>query len=120
MKYPKDYLGCANELPDSDKRHKVYIKQREQRGWDDTEIWNLDSTFYKFISTRLRVFKEKTISYPNGLTPKKWKAIIQSMIDDAEYLQENQFTNYENAAAYTLVYDRFFDNFKKYLPNLWD
>lgn len=43
------------------KRTIKYWFQRRTRGWDDTELWNLDYTFIKWINTRFKAYKEQTI-----------------------------------------------------------
>jgi hypothetical protein len=120
MKYPTDYLGLANELPKNDKRHKQFKEQRELRGWDSTELWSLDSTIYKFLITRLTVFRENLHGYPANLTPEKWNDILLLMIGDLTILKNKQFDVETEKDLYTKVYNRFFKNFKRYLPHLWD
>lgn len=56
--YSKYYAGSAD--PSDDK----YKEQRKLRGFDDTELWDLDLTIAKFILPRLKRFIECTIAYP--------------------------------------------------------
>lgn len=47
--------------------HKARIKrffQRIIRGWDDSDTYSLDDTFYKWLLPRLKRFKELNICYP--------------------------------------------------------
>ena len=64
------------------------IKQKWQkliRGYSDEELWNLDSTFCKWMIPRLKTFKEKTCGFPVDLNNiDEWKEIIQKMIDAFE------------------------------------
>ena len=46
------------------KRIIKFFYQRIFRGWDDSETWNLDTEFYKWIYPRLKVFKDKTVCFP--------------------------------------------------------
>ena len=56
MTDPK-YLGIPNicfSLTDKDdKREEKFIKQRLQRGFDDTETWSLRDTIADFVVPRL-------------------------------------------------------------------
>lgn len=42
------------------KRNVKYWLQRRTRGWDDTELWNLDYIFIEWINTRFKVYKKQT------------------------------------------------------------
>jgi hypothetical protein len=52
--FPKGYVGCANDIAliDSPKQ-KLWKKQRKDRGFDDTEIWNLDTSMFLWLYPRL-------------------------------------------------------------------
>ena len=90
MKFPTDYLGYANELPKDDKRLSRYKQQREQRGWDDTELWSLDTTILKFIVSRLRPFADNLHSYHPDFTMGQWQDLLHTMADDFEYCLEHR------------------------------
>jgi hypothetical protein len=64
----------------SEKRAERFKEQRLSRGFDDSEWYNLNYTIASFIRPRLCAFKENTISYPIGLTPERWKRILNQMI----------------------------------------
>lgn len=69
---------------DLKKRKEKFKKQREKRGWDDSETWCLTNSFFEWAIPRLKRFKELIICYPCSLTMDKWKDIIQKMIDGFE------------------------------------
>ena len=50
---PNVCFSCANEVED-DERRKKYKEQRLERGFDDTETWDLDYVFAKFMLPRLK------------------------------------------------------------------
>lgn len=52
-----DY-GYSKQMSENDHRHDQWKFQRETRGFDDTELWNLDVTIAKFILPRLIAFRE--------------------------------------------------------------
>lgn len=109
-----DY-GLSSELPKDDPRLEKYAKQREERGFDDTETWSLSTTIAKILIPRLKVFKETTVSYPMGLTPEKWNDIIQEMIDGfEEVLKQDDWDNFD----YKKI-ERGLKMFKKYYMDLW-
>lgn len=53
--------------------------QRRTRGWDDSELWNLDLTFARYIQPRLSRFRETTYAYPNGLSMDEWRGMLWKM-----------------------------------------
>lgn len=122
MKFPTDYLGHANTLPKKDERRKHYKKQYKTRGWDDTELWSLDSTILKFLQIRLDAFKENLHGYPSSMTMEQWQATLSQMADDAKYLSEKQYDldRDKESAEYREVFNRFFDSLKTHFFDLWD
>lgn len=60
---------------------KLYKIQRETRGFDDTETWNLDLTILKFILPRLQRFRELNKNCPEEMTEEEWFKLL----DDAIY-----------------------------------
>ena len=57
-----------------------YKLQRLERGFDDTETWNLYVTIAGFVVPRLKRFKEVTIGYPASMTEKEWDECLDKMI----------------------------------------
>ena len=56
-----DPIGINNvnfsfELSKDDDRRELFKKQRLERGFDDTELWNLDITIARFIYPRLKAY----------------------------------------------------------------
>jgi hypothetical protein len=49
---------CFSLVGKSDKREKEFLKQRLERGFDDSETWCLASTIAKFILPRIKRFQE--------------------------------------------------------------
>lgn len=56
MKKPVRYHGYIHTLDKKDKRLPKFKKQLTTAGFDDTELWNLDETFVRFIAPRLNAF----------------------------------------------------------------
>ena len=99
--------GDANINPE---RVEEYKKQRIERGFDDTELWNLDTTILKFVLPRLKRFKECTIGFPPDFeTLEEWQECLEKIIINIEkIINSEEDVDYEG-----------FELFKKYFFNLW-
>lgn len=78
--------GCLADLDDPKDRAR-HLSQRESTGFDDSETWNLDIAFARFIVPRLKRFKKLNNGYPGTLTSRSWNKIIQKMIDGFTAMQ---------------------------------
>lgn len=109
---PKHYTGFAFDEDTPFEKRLLYARQREERGFDDTELWNLDTTIVEFVLPRLIAFKEDLeknfAGYPSLLCrdypdipedklDDKWLEILDKMIaafkavhDEDEYI-DRQF-----------------------------
>ena len=92
----KDPMGIPNvnfscfDKSTNKQRTKKYKQQRLERGFDDSELWNLDSTIAQFITPRLKAFKEYTQSYPGGVSGFiEWKMILDQMVEGFELWQNH-------------------------------
>ena len=84
------------------KREKRYAKQRETRGWDDSETFSLDLTIAKFALPRLKRFKKVTCGCPGFLCSgdshtndikagmKKWYEILDKIIYAMEIISDDK------------------------------
>ena len=108
--YGNDPLGIPNvnfsildSYTDSEKdikRLAEFKKQRIERGFDDTECWELYNTIASFVLPRLKRFSESTHGYPATKdipTFKKWKEIINKMIYAFDHIvhEEEYDTEYQ-------------------------
>lgn len=91
----KDTLGMKNInfslVEGCSRTRKIkYRKQRLQRGFDDTETWNLDSTILHFILPRLKRFKELANGYPAALGSfEEWQKKLDKAIADIECIYDD-------------------------------
>ena len=77
-----DKNNYGYDLPPNDSRMEKYAKQREERGFDDTETVDLDATIARFLIPRLEAFKETADCNPANLSSlEEWHDIIQKIID---------------------------------------
>lgn len=61
-----------------------FFIQRCNRGFDDSETWDLEDTFYRWLLPRLRRFKEVTMAYP--MSYKSHKDWTQELSDRVSQL----------------------------------
>lgn len=73
--------GSSKTMNPADPRHELWDKERAERGFDDTETWNIDLTIAKFLAPRLERFKEIGAKCPVSLTMERWNGILQEIID---------------------------------------
>ena len=115
--------------------------QRLERGFDDTETWNLNSTICRFIAPRLKRFIELTDGYPASFVDpdgmEKWRDILREMlwsfenydIDDISWNSDTLEPDPEGTYFYdlpdetkekiTAKYKRGFKLFHDYFESLW-
>ena len=83
---PNVNFSIIDMYTDSDKDIKKlaeFKQQRIERGFDDTECWNLESTIAGFVLPRLKHFKEHNNGYPGNdeiPTFEKWNEVLDKMI----------------------------------------
>ena len=106
----KDPYGINNVnfsliTQDNNKWWDKFAKQRLERGFDDTEIWNLNLTIAKFILPRIERLKKVFTGYPGFLhNEDEWKEILEK-ICKAFHLYINCDNNcIEDIATIKLLY----------------
>jgi hypothetical protein len=103
------------------KREKLFKKQREERGWDDSETWSLDSTIARFVLPRLKRFKELNCGYPSFLSSiEEWNEILDHIIYAMEVISDEEL--YYGCKLTKKDWKRVnkgFRLFGKYFQNLW-
>lgn len=103
---------------------KWHIKmwwQRRTRGFDDTELWDLDDTIARFVLPRLKAFRNYTKGYPQDFSSfEEWQAAIDKMIRAHEikileqemFIDDNEKLVKEMKEGYNLYFE--------YHSHLWD
>ena len=109
--------SLAHELPKNDERISVFKQQFKERGFDDTELWNLFHTIASFILPRLQAFKESSGGYPGNLTHEKWIKILTKMIKAFELIIRDDVV-YNDSDSKAI--DVGLDLFRDYFLSLWD
>lgn len=84
-------------ISSDDKRWGEYAEQRKERGFDDSELWSLDTTIAKFLLPRIKRYREVHCGYPASLTNERWNEILDKMVAAFEvYLYDNDLINSED------------------------
>lgn len=107
--------SLAPELKPDDSRLELFAKQREERGFDDTETWSLASTIAAFILPRLKRFKELEDGHPNFVTEQEWKNDLDEMIWTFQQIVDNDTWSFEDETRVMDGLALFSENFF----NLW-
>ena len=124
----KDPYGIANVnftlIDPSDSRWEEYKQQRFERGFDNSELWNLDSTIAKFIAPRIKEFVKYAGGVPgriyfkyenqeNGdiLAQEEWDNILEEIVWT--------FENYNNEpnGGYTDDWNKRYEEYTKRIAN---
>lgn len=72
---------CFSLIGRNDIQAEEYRKQRMERGFDDSELWALNTTIARFILPRLIAFRDNYWEHPPiHLTAEEWKEILNKMI----------------------------------------
>lgn len=102
------------------KRYLRFKWQRKTRGWDDSELWNLDITLAQFLAPRLRRLTEITYSYPPNMTFEAWKGILLEMAEGFEIYQHKFDFGHELSLKDYEKVQRSLELLAKYFTHLWD
>jgi hypothetical protein len=119
---PRDPYGipnvCFSLVDNEDSRWDEYEQQRLERGFDDSETWNLDATISRFIYPRLLAFIEDTKRlqcHPSNIEFDAWIDILQKMANGFELLSQDT----ERTDDDEKVIDLALDYFRDYFHCLW-
>lgn len=92
-----------------------FFWQRLTRGFDDSETWSLDYTFFKWLLPRLKRFREVVNGYPSEITYDEWMKELDQAIADLEIIKDDAGFGKEHDEAYA----RFVKWFTHRLGHLW-
>jgi hypothetical protein len=85
-------FSIAEEVySDEPEKLEKYKKQRDERGFDDTETWHLDKTVALFLIPRLKRYIEVNNGFPNGETEQSFNEKLNFIVKSFEeyYQDEN-------------------------------
>ena len=74
-----------------------FFFQRRIRGFDDSETWDLDTQFYKWIYPRLKRFTEISMAYPISYdNSEDWRKELNKRINQLEVILNTNEFEYDN------------------------
>ena len=85
-------FSIAEEVySDEPEKLEKYKKQRDERGFDDTETWHLDKTVALFLLPRLKRYIQVNNGFPGGMTEELYNEILNYIVKSFEeyYQDEN-------------------------------
>jgi hypothetical protein len=91
-------FSIAEEVyPDEPEKLELYKKQRDERGFDDTETWHLDKTLTLFLIPRLERFIQVNNGFPGGETEESFNEKLNFILKSFKeyYYNENDETSLE-------------------------
>ena len=102
-----------------ERRWLLWQSQRLTRGFDDRELWCLDSTIAKYTLPRLRLFVASTGgSHPANITSKKWQIILDDMLFAIEWAaSEERYSDFDEERLKRVT--KGLNYFGKYFLALW-
>jgi len=109
-------IDLTNE---KDERNELFKQQRLERGFDDSELWNLDMTFVEFMLPRIKRFREVHCGYPGRLTDKKWNKILDEIIKGFELYKEFAY-DVSLSPEQGKQINKAFKLFSQYIYDMWD
>ena len=86
---------------------------KNYNNFKNDELYNLNNTIVEFILPRLIKFKKITYSYPSKLTMKKWRKVLQKIIDGLQLYNET-----DNIKSFK-KYNKAIKLLAKYFHHLW-
>ncbi len=90
--------------------------QRQTRGFDDAELWNLNTAIAEFVLPRLKAFRElPPMSTPCRKSEKQWAKILDEMIDGFEAMGQEVYDKNTQPCI-----DRGMLLFGRWFLHLWD
>ena len=110
LNIPNVCFSHAKTLPEDDERLEKFKNQRLERGFDNTELWNLDLTIAQFILPRMKAFKEQDY---NAIENKVLDKIIRSF---EMVVEKGFFTNEEDIKEF----QKGMKLFAKHYCELWN
>lgn len=75
VKTPEEHYTGPHWHPE-DKRHEKWAMQREENGFDDRELWDLEFSIAVFLYPRIMRFREITRSFPSVIKSSEWHDIL--------------------------------------------
>lgn len=107
-KIPQFRADSVLFLEETDERWSEYKKQLDDRGFSDSELWNLDYTIACFILPRLKAFKEQDGGYPGSFeSGQDWEFALNKMIKALEAIVNGKNSDRAEREGLELLFKHF-------------
>lgn len=109
----------------SDSRKTELARQREEYGFDERELWSLQTRISNYVLPRLKLFRKLCAGRPaNVATVEEWHAILDKMIKSFEISSLIFETDVDpqysiNTEEGYSSYEEGMELFKEYYLDLW-
>lgn len=111
-------MGEIEKEDSKELRKAMLAKQRKERGFDDSELYNLDVTFAKFMLPRIKAFREMVYGHPSQISLEEWHLILDQIIDGLEFIANlNHFLLPKDKKD---KLNKSLDLLGKYFTDLWE
>ena len=109
VKFP---ASLSHQMGKTDDRQKKWREQRKNRGFDDTEIWNLDGSFACLMLPRVKLYVERCPFIKDS----KWRKDMGAIIFALELMASGDciFDTEQDAAI-----DNGLKKFAKHIRGMW-
>lgn len=116
---PRDPYGiknvCFSLVDENDDRWEEFTDERLERGFDESELWNLDYTIACFVYPRLKAFRDGFDAHPEEMREDEWKGILDKILKGFEILISDGTKTEEDYKTE----DEALRLFAEYYRNLW-
>lgn len=109
---------CFSLIDDTDTRWDKYMQQRLERGFDDSETWNLDATISRFIYPRLKAYIDDVKDlkcHPADIDFDVWLNNLEDILKGFEILSRDS----ERTEDEEEIIERGLDLFREFFHSLW-
>ena len=109
----------------TDNRVTEWAKQRDELGFDEREIWSLQTRISNYILPRLKLYRDISVGRPGNVpTIEEWHDILDKMIKAFEISslifehRSDPYYNINTEEGYN-IYKEGMELFKEYFLDLW-
>jgi len=92
--FKTNYHGYALDEDMSDRLD--YREQLLKDGFDNTEIWNLNTTICRFILPRLKEYRNLKAGHPIGYTAERYTEVLDCIIEALEIFVNAEYDETED------------------------
>lgn len=110
--------GSSDEAK-NDARQPLWQKQRDERGFDDTELWNLFHHLAEHIAPRIKAFKDMNkMGNPMGCSSEEWDETLNKIVHAFEKIAEDCMWDLDKEENQKV--NEGLDLFRQWYLGLWD